>query len=543
LYFNYLVYILDFSLKTIEINMKIAFRLLLGLFVTLSIVSCGSKSSGGALNSPLDPNVSLTTGWEYNNADYAGIEISPYDGQNAAPGLNFVEGGTFSMGRNMEDAMGTWNNTPRRVTVSSFYMDQYEVSNADWKAYMWWLNLVFRNTPSVLVEATPDTLVWARALSYNDRMINNYLRHPAYNEYPVVGITWDQAADFCLWRTDRVNEKLLVDMSIMEPVDYASIATMDDQQAIIDMIFTTRKYMNATGYSPPRGEGALVDVYGADKKVNVADGILYPEYRLPTEAEWEYAAYGLVAVEGQDGYGDTRFYPWDGTDFRSTNIEDQGTMLANFARGRGDYMGTAGNLNDGGDYTVPIWFFRPNDFGLYNMAGNVNEWVADVYRATSSEMVQGQNPFRGNSFQKPILIDSIIDGVETKVVALDKQGRVMYENQSDSTFAHRYPRSDLRNFKDGDPTSSYSDSDWNKEMPVDVATAKLYAPDGDTGEGMLSPSLTNSVRVYKGGGINDRAYYLNPATRRYMEQSRAKDDVGFRCAMDRIGPPINYDQQ
>lgn len=523
-------------------NMKVAYRILLVLATILTIASCGSKSSG-ALQSPLNPKVSQTTGWEYNSEDYAGIEISPYSGQSAAPGLNFIEGGTFSMGRNMEDAMGSWNNTPRRVTISSFYMDQFEVNNADWKSYMWWLNIVFRNTPSVIAESTPDTLVWARALSYNDRMINNYLRHPAYNDYPVVGVSWEQAQEFCLWRTDRVNEKLLVDMRIIEPVDYASIKMMEDQAEIIGMIFTTRKYMNSTGYNPPRGEGALLDIYGAEKKVGVADGILYPEYRLPTEAEWEYAAYGLVAVSGQEGYTDTRFYPWDGSGFRSSNPSDQGRMLANFARGRGDYMGTAGNLNDGGDYTVPVWSFKPNDFGLYNMAGNVNEWVADVYRTTSSELVQGQNPYRGNSFQKPIMVDTVIDGVETRVAALDYKGQVMYENYSDSAFASRYPRSDLRNFKDGDPTSSYSDSDWNKEMPVDVATANLYAPDGDTGEGMLSPGLTNTVRIYKGGSFNDRAYYLNPATRRYLEQDRAKDDIGFRCAMDRIGPPIAYKRE
>jgi len=519
-------------------KMKVAYRFLLVLVAILTITSCRSKSSG-ALQSPLNPKISQTTGWAYNSEDYAGIEISPYAGQATGPGLTFVEGGTFSMGRNMEDVMGSWNNTPRRVTISSFYMDEFEVSNADWKSYMWWLNLVFKMTPEIIANATPDTMVWARALSYNDRMINNYLRHPAYNDYPVVGVTWEQAKDFCLWRTDRVNEKLLVDMKIIDPVDYASIKMMDDQAEIINMIFSTRKYLNATGYNP-RGEGALLDVYGAEKKVGVADGILYPEYRLPTEAEWEYAAYGLVAVEGSEGYSDTRFYPWDGAGFRSRNPSDQGRMLANFARGRGDYMGTAGNLNDGGDYTVPVWSYRPNDFGLFNMAGNVNEWVADVYRTTSSEIVQGQNPYRGNSFQKPMMVDTVIDGVTKQVAALDKQGRVMYESYSDSTFANRYPRSDLRNFKDGDPTSSYSDTDWNKEMPVDEATAKLYSPDGDTGEGMLSPGLTNTVRVYKGGSFNDRAYYLNPATRRYLEQDRAKDDIGFRCAMDRIGPPIAY---
>ncbi len=523
--------------------MKIANKFILTLAIISVFTACGGSGSSASLQSPLDPDVSLTTGWEYNSEDYAGIQISPYGGQKAAPGLNFIEGGTFTMGRNMEDPMGNWNNTPRRVTVSSFFMDQYEVSNADWKSYMWWLNLVFHNTPEIVREATPDTLVWARALSYNDRMINNYLRHPAYNEYPVVGISWEQAQAYCLWRTDRVNEKLMVDMEIMEPVDYATIKTMDDQQAINEMIFTTRKYMSVAGYQPARGENALFDAYAAEKKVGVEDGILYPEYRLPTEAEWEYAAYGMISMEGEEGYSDTRFYPWDGTDFRNTEIGAayQGRMMANFARGRGDYMGIAGTLNDGGDYTMPIWAFQPNDFGLYNMAGNVNEWVADVYRASSSELVQGKNPYRGNRFQKPLMVDTIIDGVESQVVALDKYGRVMYEDFSDSTFADRYPRSDLRNFKDGDPTSSYSENDWNIEMPVDVATANLYAPDGQEGEGMLSPGLTNTVRVYKGGSYDDRAYFLNPATRRYLEQNRAKSDLGFRCAMDRIGPPVSYE--
>ncbi len=519
--------------------MKIARKLILGFLTILLLTDCSSRASKNGLGSPLDQEVSWTTGWKYNSADYAGIEISPYNGQAVAPGLTFVEGGTFTMGRNMEDVLGTWNNTPRRVTVSSFYMDQFEVSNADWKSYMWWVNMVFKGLPEVKKSVLPDTLVWARALSYNDKMINSYLRHPAYNEYPVVGVTWEQARDYCLWRTDRVNEKLLVDLGIMQPVDYEKIQAETDQKAIIGMIFSTDKYMSAAGYNPEAGKHGLEDVYGKPRKVSVADGILYPEYRLPTEAEWEYAAYGLVSVPEDEDYSDTRFYPWDGTDFRSPDPNNQGRLMANFARGRGDYMGLAGNLNDGGDYTVPVWFFGSNDFGLYNMAGNVNEWVADVYRASSSELVQGLNPYRGNNYMKPVMVDSVIDGVTTKVVALDALGHVQYEEYSDSVFADRYPRSDLRNFKDGDPTSSYSDSDWNKEMPADVATAMQYAADGNAGEGMLSPGLTNTVRIYKGGSFNDRAYYLNPAVRRYLEQNKAKDDVGFRCAMDKIGSPVD----
>lgn len=520
--------------------MKIIPKIVFFSSIAFAIASCSSRS-GADNNSPLNPDVSLTTGWEYNNEEYAGIEISPYGGQQAAPGLQFIEGGTFTMGRNSEDIINSWNNTPRRVTVSSFYMDQYEVSNAAWKEYLWWLSLVFKNTPNIKQEATPDTLVWARALSYNDKMINNYLRHPAYNDYPVVGVSWEQAKDYCLWRTDRVNEALLVWMEIMEPVDYVAIKAMETQEEVINNVFSTRKYLSAAGYNPPRGEGALTNVYGDEKKVGVEDGILFPEYRLPTEAEWEYSAYGMLLTDLENvGYAEKRMYPWDGKDFRDVSMEGQGRIMANFALGRGDYMGTAGSLNDGGDYTMPVYSYKPNDFGLYNMAGNVNEWVSDVYRTSSSELVQGHNPYRGNQFQRNVMKDSVIDGETVRVTVLDEKGQVLMENYSDSVFADRYPRSDLRNFKDGDPTSSYSDSDWNKELPVDIATANLYQADGKTAQGMLSPGLSNTVRVYKGGSFNDRAYYLNPSTRRYLEQKKAKDDIGFRCAMDRVGPSTSY---
>lgn len=519
--------------------MNIIHKTFILLSLAVTIYSCGSRSSA-AYNSPFDPNVSRTTGWEYNNADFAGIDISPYDGQVPAPGTVFIEGGTFTMGRNSADISGSWNNTPRRVTVSSFYMDQYEVSNADWREYLWWLSFVFQHSPNVIDEATPDTLVWARALSYNDKMITSYLRHPAYNDYPVVGVSWEQVQDYCLWRTDRVNEALLVNLGIMQPVDYASVRTMETQAEVFSVIFSTHKYLAASGYNPPRGEEALLSVYGDEKKVGVADGVLYPDYRLPTEAEWEYAAYGLlIPSDNGTGYADRRIYPWDGDDFRDVSEDGQGRMLANYVIGRGDYMGIAGDLNDGGDYTAPIWAYTPNDFGLYNMAGNVNEWVGDVYRSTSSELVHGHNPFRGNSFQKPVMKDTIIDGLNTTVAVLTPNGQVMTENISDTAFAG-YPSSDLRNYKDGDPGSSYTSGDWKKNMTPDEATALLYNADGNSGEGMLSPGLTNTVRVYKGGGYNDRAHYLNPATRRYLEQASAKDDLGFRCAMDRVGASTSY---
>ena len=126
------------------------------------------------------------------------------------PGLVYIEGGTFTMGRVEQDVMYDGNNTPRRVTVASFYMDETEVRNVDWREYMYWIQRVYPTHPEVYKAALPDTLVWRDELSYNEPYLENYLRHAAYSEYPVVGVSWIQADKYCKWRTDRVNERILV---------------------------------------------------------------------------------------------------------------------------------------------------------------------------------------------------------------------------------------------------------------------------------------------------------------------------------------------
>ncbi len=102
-----------------------------------------------------------------------------------------------------------------------------------------------------------------------------------------------------------------------------------------------------------------------------------------------------------------RIYPWDGHIVRNASQKDRGRIMANFVRGRGDYMGMAGELNDGGDITVDVHSYWPNDYGLYCMAGNVNEWVADVYRPLSYDEVDEFSPFRGNEFKTKILDEEI----------------------------------------------------------------------------------------------------------------------------------------
>lgn len=198
-------------------------------------------------------------------------------------------------------------------------------------------------------------------------------------------------------------------------------------------------------------------------------------------------------------------------------------MMANFTRGKGDYMGVAGSANDGWDYTSPVRSFWPNDFGLYDMAGNVNEWVADVYRTLSFQDMAEFNPYRGNVFQSPVLNE---DGT---AAPKDSLGRMRYRNQTDAELANRenYRTADNRNFNDGDLKSRISgDIDW-RNTENDRGTHDMYYNDG---KGEITTLIDDEARVYKGGSWKDRAYWLNPGSRRYMNQKRSSNDIGFRCA-------------
>ena len=132
---------------------------------------------------------SSATGWNYNDKTMGGYNVSKEKEQKTGPGLVFVQGGTFTMGTTQEDVMADWNNVSRRVTVSSFYIDRTEVANIHYREYLYWLDHTFTDTPkynALLIGARPDTLVWRRALSYNEPYVEYYFRHPSYNYYPVV---------------------------------------------------------------------------------------------------------------------------------------------------------------------------------------------------------------------------------------------------------------------------------------------------------------------------------------------------------------------
>ncbi len=465
---------------------------------------------------------SPVTGWEYNNPDYGGFQ-SPveYAGQDAGPGLVLIEGGTFSMGRTEQDVLYDWNNVERRVTVSSFYMDETEVSNIDYREYLYWIRRVFVDFPDVYKKALPDTLVWRERLAYNEPYLEYYFRHPAYKDYPVVGISWLQANDFCAWRTDRVNEKILIDAGILLP----------DPSQQGEENFNTEAYL-AGQYEGRVGQDLDdLDPNKDTRKVRIEDGYFLPKYRLPTEAEWEYAALAYVGNSVDERIFERRLYPWNGHTLRNPKSSNMGKMMANFARGRGDMMGVAANLNDAGDITVPVRSYWPNDYGLYCMAGNVNEWVMDVYRPLSFEDFDEYRPFRGNVFQTQVRDE------EGNIAQKDSLGRIQWRDVKEEECLERrnYQKADNINFLDGDYESSldYSNEDANKGP----GSQRMYNTGKNFNDNNMTSMVSDHTRVYKGGSWKDRAYWLVPGTRRFLDEKLSADDLGFRCAMTRVGAP------
>lgn len=466
--------------------------------------------------------VSPTTGWKYNDPNSGGYEVVTGAKQQTGPGLVLIEGGRFTMGRVVQDVMYDWNNTPRTVTVSSFYMDETEVRNVDYREYLYWLKRIYKDYPEVHRRALPDTLVWRSPLGYNDPYVQYYFRHPSFNTYPVVGVSWLQANDYCLWRTDRVNEQILIREGIQNP-------KLDQ---INENNFNTEAYLAGLYEGNIRQNLPSLNPDIEERIVSLEDGILLPRYRLPTEAEWEFAAYALIGNTVEERMYERRMYPWNGRNVRNSKSRYMGQMMANFVRGRGDLMGVAGSLNDNGSITVDVRSYWPNDYGLYCMAGNVNEWVQDVYRPLSSEDVDDFNPFRGNVFT------DLRRDANGNVVGKDNLGRLYIDTVKPVDVANRYnyQKGDYRNYRDGDLKSAIGvGGTWTQEEDF-PGSGRMYAQTEDD----FSTLINDNARVYKGGSWKDRAYWLNPSTRRFLDQEASRDDLGFRCAMIRVGSPSGF---
>jgi len=534
--------------------------------LSLSTFSCKKSSSS--------KNSSRATGWKI-NAKEGGFQYNTqFKEQETAPGLAFIEGGTFTMGKVQDDVMHDWNNTANQQHVQSFYMDETEVTNVMYLEYLDWIARVYpRDDPNfkaIYDGAVPDTLVWRNRLGYSEMMVENYLRHPAYAEYPVVGVSWIQAVEFAQWRTDRVNELGL------QKAGYLTRGTEYDATA--DANFTTDTYITAPTLTyggndsiinPSSGRGRRPQVTASGDTINVyasrETGAIQLKYRLPSEAEWEYAALGMSEIRSYNVYRGRKKYPWDGQYTRSGKRKVRGDQLANFKQGKGDYGGIAGWSDDGADITGEVKSYEPNDYGLYDMAGNVAEWVQDVYRPIVDDEFNDFNYFRGNVYTKNSLNeDGTVKIVTTEDVVYDTlsngkvsarilPGELAQVNVDDNETYLRanFDKSDEINFRDGDKKSSRYFEDFNDdEEGVEKSyTNKMYnAPEHNiekdsTGKmikeydksDQRTSLINDAVRVYKGGSWKDRDYWLDPAQRRYYPEDMATDYIGFRCAMSRVG--------
>lgn len=244
----------------------------------------------------------------------------------------------------------------RKLMYSYYWVDLQAAAKKDFSEEADYKNAGLANRPQGLrdrsvyvrseqIAVYPDTLAWIHdyTYSFNDPLTEKYFWHPAYDHYPVVGVNWRQARAFCVWRTEYLNSKL----------------------------------------DKKKGESAL------------------SEFRLPTEAEWEWAARGGYSLNP---------YPWGGPYTRN----EKGCFLANFKPLRGNYIA------DGGLRTVVVAHYPSNDWGLYDMAGNVAEWTNSAFDPASYNFTWDMNPnytYNAKEDDPPVMKRKVVRGGSWKDIA------------------------------------------------------------------------------------------------------------------------------
>lgn len=504
------------------------------------------------------------TGLNFNDprsGDYIG-GTRDFEGQKPPEGMVHITGGSFTMGQVQDDVMFDWNTTPKKIHVRSFFMDEKEITNAEYFLYVQFMKDVYPPSEEkykyVYESTLPDTLVWRKSLGNTDILVENYLRHPAYAEYPVVGVSWLQANEYCKWRTNAVNLKTLIERKHLKNIlDSDTVRNYFDTEVFLES--PELLYQNdSTIYK------RKIKTRSGERHITRADGILTLPFRLPTEAEWEFAAKANIENREYNNVRGRKKYAWDGKYTREKRGRFRGNQLANFKQGKGQYSGLSGWSTDGSDIPIRVKSYPPNAFGLYDMSGNVAEWVADVYRPIIDNEANDFNYFRGNIFTKKMIDedgDVVIAGVTNgaqveydtlptgKIIPKDLPGAIKYIPIAKKDVASRrnFSISDNTNIGDGDLNSSRFFEDDEEEFasrPAMYNSPKSpeISVDPETGEETLindskkrTTLISDRSRVYKGGAWSDREYWLDPAQRRYLPEYMATNYIGFRCVSDKVG--------
>lgn len=521
------------------------------LALLLALVASCSKST--STNSTL-------TGIPFNNARFGNyIKGTGFKTKEIPLGMVAIEGGAFTMGQVQDDIMFDWNTTPKKIHVRSFYMDETEVTNSEYFLYLQYIKDVFPPSEEkykhIYNSVLPDTLVWRKSLGNTDLLSENYLRHPAFSDYPVVGVSWLQANQYCKWRTDAVNLKKLIDKGYISNIfQNDTIRNFFDTEVFLadsDKLFDGDTTVYKRGIRT-RGtvKGTRSSFQG--RKITQADGILQQKFRLPTEAEWEFAAKANIENREYNNIKGRKKYAWDGKYSRETKKRFKGDQLANFKQGKGNYSGISGWSSDGSDIPIRVKSYPPNAFGLYDMSGNVSEWVADVYRPNIDNEANDFNYYRGNVFTQKMIDKEgkvVIAGSSTeaqvdyetlpngKINPKQFPGSIKYApiSKKDIGIRTNFTISDNSDIGDGDLNSSRfyeDDEDAFASRPAMYNSPDQNIPEDDQKRTTL---ISNKTRVYKGGSWADREYWLDPAQRRYLPQYMATNDIGFRCVTDMLG--------
>jgi len=539
------------------------FRITLFLFSLSLLVSCNSARD----------NKSSLTGWNFNDPKYGSyIKGTSFQGQKVPDGMVAIEGGSFTMGQVQDDVMFDWNTTPQQMHVRSFYLDETEVTNSEYLLFLQVTKDVFppeeEKYKNIYNSLLPDTLVWRSSLGNTELLSESYLRHPAYSDYPVVGVSWIQAVQYCKWRTSAVNLKRLIDKGVLSNVlENDTIRNFFDTDLYLENPYKlfdgdSTVYKRGLPDNKIRKKGAPRPEKGAftGRQVTSLDGILSQKFRLPTEVEWEYAAKATSGNREYNNIRGRRKYAWDGKFTRDKSKRYKGDQLANFKQRKGNYSGLAGWSEDGSDIPIKVKSYPPNAFGLYDMSGNVAEWVADVYRPIVDTEANDFNYFRGNIFTKK-LIDANGDVVvigETgessikydtlpngKIIPIEFPGEIKYVPVTkDDTFMRRnYNTANNLDKNDGDKYSNrlYDLEDEQRTNKSRMYNSPTIRKDEETGKvnqydiNKRTTLISNKTRVHKGGSWQDREYWLDPAQRRYLPEYMSTNYIGFRCATDVLG--------